>query len=177
LLELDKFIVAFLPEQQQIIDEAREVLREDSDQFPEPSFPFIKELGERQAGTPWETVKQKESAETEADVMAARGIETKLPMNPAVNFEPGFVTSSLSNAQLDLLWVEKDIIYYELSRSEPWTFTLFYTDGKKLVIPLETISFRSFPEDTTITVFRRHKETGRLIPFQISIRDFKNQPF
>lgn len=62
--------------------------------------------------------------------------------------------------------MERDLRGYELSEEAPWTFSLYYGDGSRLVIPLSHIWFGP-PERPVATLFRRHKETGRLVPFAL----------
>jgi hypothetical protein len=49
-------------------------------------------------------------------------------LDPTVDFEPDTVPfKSLNAVQNDARWVEKDILNYDLSTSEPYTFTLLYS--------------------------------------------------
>jgi hypothetical protein len=76
-------------------------------------------------------------------------------------FEPG--VSSITNAASDPNWVENDIVEDVLSKQAPWTYTLTYKGGEKIVIPLEQI-FTEPLAGATITVYRKHKASGRIIP-------------
>ena len=90
-------------------------------------------------------------------------------LNPKDDFYPGFSSvSSLDNAKSNPLWVENDIIDYELSKEAPWLFGLLYNDGGMLVIPLEIASFKGISEPGTINFFRTHKASGRIIPFRLA---------
>jgi hypothetical protein len=97
------------------------------------------------------------------------GSPTPAPAPPPVNlsttgpdaFEPGVV--QIPDMQKDPKWVENDIVGDQLSRKAPWTFTLTYRDGATLVIPLEQVAFEGQLAGT-LTVFRRQKGSGRIIP-------------
>lgn len=91
-----------------------------------------------------------------------------LQLDSVADFEPGVV--NLSNAQADPLWVDRDIINYELSETEPWTFTVLYADGSVLTIPLTVMSFQPLT-GASLTLLRRHRRTGRIVPFQVSQDD------
>jgi hypothetical protein len=70
------------------------------------------------------------------------------------------------------MWVENNILNYELSRQEPWTFTILYQDGVMLTIPLSLISFEPLgASGGRVTFFRRHRQSGRIIPFSGSQDD------
>ena len=66
--------------------------------------------------------------------------------------------------------MESEIARDHLSDSAPWTFTLTYTDGATLVIPLQQVFNERLP-GATITVFRRHKASGRIVPCVLSQDD------
>ena len=89
-------------------------------------------------------------------------------LDPAVDFEPGLArgVSSLESARGDPLWVEQDLRGYGLSEEAPWTFALYYGDGSRIVVPLSCIWFGQ-PEGRVATLFRRHRGTGRLVPFVV----------
>jgi SAM-dependent methyltransferase len=83
-------------------------------------------------------------------------------------FEPGIV--SMQTVQSDPAWVESDIGTDHLSQSKPWTYTLTYKDGSTLVIPLEQVFNERLP-GATITVYRRHRASRRIVPCVISRAD------
>src|SRR5438105_8820325 len=88
-------------------------------------------------------------------------------LDQASEFEPGFVgMRGVPEARTDRTYIDGGFIHYELSETAPWTFTLLYGDGGVLTIPLELMSFEPL-KGATVTLFRRHKRTGRLVPFQI----------
>jgi hypothetical protein len=91
-------------------------------------------------------------------------------LDPLADFEPGIVrgVGSLDLARGDPRWVERDVRGYELSEQAPWTFSLYYGDGSRLVVPLSQIWFGE-PSGPSATCFRRHKGTGRLVPFVVSL--------
>src|SRR5215510_2840991 len=94
-------------------------------------------------------------------------------LDPKHDFDAGTVTfKSLAAVQSDAKWVEKDLLNYDLSTTEPYTFTLLYTDGGILTIPLTLMSFTPLSEGAgSILIVRRHTSTGRLVPFQTSQND------
>ncbi|HEY8207092.1 MAG TPA: RNase A-like domain-containing protein [Myxococcaceae bacterium] len=91
-------------------------------------------------------------------------------LDPGLEFEPGIAKGigSLEAARADLRWVERDVRGYELSDAAPWTFSLYYGDGSRLVIPLSRIWFGESSGPSAMC-FRRHKATGRLVPFVVSL--------
>jgi hypothetical protein len=86
----------------------------------------------------------------------------------AIAFEPGVV--SAQGVLNDPAWVESDIVGDQLSDSAPWTYTLTYKDGAKLVIPLEQVFNERLPT-ATLTLFRRHKASRRIVPCVLSRDD------
>ena len=103
-----------------------------------------------------------------AALMLAAGPEPAAVLDPTSDFEPGIAKGigSLEAARGDPRWVERDVRGYELSEQAPWTFTLYYGDGSRLVIPLSRIWFAELGGPSA-TCFRRHKGTGRLVPFMV----------
>ncbi len=98
----------------------------------------------------------------------------RVELDPATDFEEGTAATSPSAAQADPMWVENDILNYFLSDKEPWTFTILYGDGTALMLPLTAMWFGPIGGGGgTITLFRRHKHSGRIIPFQASQSDPK----
>ena len=91
-------------------------------------------------------------------------------------FEEGLLSfPSVAEASRDPLYVDSGFILDQLSDHAPWTLSLLYGDGGGLSIPLELMSFESL-KGPKLTVFRRHKASGRIIPCQIlqddpSLRD------
>jgi hypothetical protein len=86
--------------------------------------------------------------------------------------EPGIV--SATNVASDPNWVENDIASDQLSKQAPWTYTIVYKDTSKVVIPLEQVFMEPLPT-ATITVFRKHKASGRIIPCVLSQSDARLQ--
>ena len=76
----------------------------------------------------------------------------------------------MQDAQADPLWADNDILNYELSQQEPWTFTVLYRDGGVLVIPLTKMRFDAVT-GPKLTFFRRHQASGRIVPFQLAQAD------
>lgn len=91
-------------------------------------------------------------------------------LDPLTDFEPGIARGirTLSAAQEDPLWVDKSIRGYELSEEPPWRFKVYYSDDSTLSIPLSLVWFKP-AAGPTMTVFRRHKETRRLVPFVVPL--------
>lgn len=91
-------------------------------------------------------------------------------LDPAADFEPGIAkgVGSLDAAREDPRWVERDVRGYELSEAAPWTFSLYYGDGSRLVVPLSQIWFAE-SKGPSATCYRRHKGTGRLVPFVVAL--------
>jgi Domain of unknown function (DUF4157) len=93
-------------------------------------------------------------------------------------FEPGILPAL--DAQKNPKWVETDIAGDQLSDKAPWTYTLTYKDGSQLVIPLEQVFMERLPTGT-ITLFRKQKASGRIVPCVIAasdprLRALKGQP-
>jgi hypothetical protein len=82
------------------------------------------------------------------------------------DFQPPEPAMPLSTAQADSHWVETDIVDYAVSTRAPWIFTVLYADGQMLEIPLDKMSFQGVG-GASITIFRRHRVTGRLVPCRI----------
>jgi hypothetical protein len=88
-------------------------------------------------------------------------------INPATDFESGWLKfDGLRDAQSSAGWVEKDILSYEISESEPWVLNLLYVDAGLLIVPLDVMSFKGL-EGSTLTLFRKHKLSGRIVPFRM----------
>jgi hypothetical protein len=86
-------------------------------------------------------------------------------------FEEGLLSfPSVAEASRDPLYVDSGFILDELSDHAPWTLSLLYGDAGALSIPLEVMFFEPL-KGAKITVFRRHKASGRIIPCQISLDD------
>jgi hypothetical protein len=79
----------------------------------------------------------------------------------ADTFEAGAVSGL--DVKSDPNWVENDIVADQLSDQAPWTYTLTYKDGAKLVIPLTQV-FNQRLAAATITVYRKLKVSGRIVP-------------
>lgn len=88
------------------------------------------------------------------------------PMNPLENFEPGIHDYAPYAGQSQSINV--DVVKGDFDSAN---ITLNYSDGKELEIPLKgKLVFHSKPLDpkTVLRLFtRRHKKSGRLIPFVI----------
>jgi hypothetical protein len=97
---------------------------------------------------------------------------TPIPVNLSTTgadaFEPGIV--SVADVQKDPKWVENDIVGDQLSDKAPWTHTLTYKDNSKLVIPLEQVFMERLPT-ATVTIFRKQKGSGRIVPCVLSQSD------
>ena len=94
-----------------------------------------------------------------------------IPAMPPGMFEEGLVSfPSVAEASRDPLYIDSGFILDELSDHAPWTLSLLYGDGGALSIPLEVMFFEPL-KGAKITVFRRHKASGRIIPCQISLDD------
>lgn len=92
---------------------------------------------------------------------------------PDGQFDPGLLSYSRSvDAQSDQMYVDRDILLDELTDRAPWFFSILYNDGGAISIPLELMFYEPL-KGPTATVFRRHKQTGRVIPCQISLDDPK----
>jgi hypothetical protein len=94
-------------------------------------------------------------------------------MDPINDFEPGILSfPSLEAAQRETTWVENEVLNYDLSTNQPYTFTLLYLDGGVLGIPLTFMSFAPIATNTAaVMLFRRHKTSGRIVPFQTTQSD------
>lgn len=86
---------------------------------------------------------------------------------PDDGFGPILPITRLDAAQRDPTWVERGITGDALSSKKPYLHTLTYDDGATLAIPLELMSYRRL-QGPTVTFFRRHLVTGRVVPFQAS---------
>jgi hypothetical protein len=94
-----------------------------------------------------------------------------IPAMPPGLFEEGLLSfPSVAEASRDPLYVDSGFILDELSDHAPWTLSLLYGDAGALSIPLEVMFFEPL-KGAKITVFRRHKASGRIIPCQISLDD------
>lgn len=94
-------------------------------------------------------------------------------IDPTTDFEPGWLKfGRVSDAQADPAYVEKDILSYELSNAEPWVLTLMYNDAGVLAIPLSVMFFESL-QSPSVTLFRKHSSSGRVVPFRMSQDDPK----
>jgi hypothetical protein len=94
-------------------------------------------------------------------------------LDPATDFEPtNLAYKQLAAAQGDPKWVERDVLNYDLGTQAPYLFSVLYRDGGVLVIPLTVMFFEPLDrKQGTVLMFRRHKSTGRVVPFQISMAD------
>ena len=89
-------------------------------------------------------------------------------LDPVADFESGIISfPSIEAAQRDAMWVDTGILNYDLSTSTPYTFTVLYEDGGVLRIPLGVMWFEPMGSSGgTVFLVRRHKDSGRLVPFQ-----------
>jgi hypothetical protein len=95
-------------------------------------------------------------------------------LDPARDFETGTVQlTSLHAVQNEAYWVETDVLNHDLSTTEPYMFTLLYIDGGVLSIPLSVMFSESLSEGGSVLLVRRHKSSGRLVPFQIAQNDVR----
>lgn len=86
---------------------------------------------------------------------------------PEDQFEPGIITfDSAQLAQVDRSYVDSGIILDQLSDKAPWFFSVLYEDGGAISIPLELMFFEGL-KGPTATIYRRHKQSGRIIPCQV----------
>lgn len=96
---------------------------------------------------------------------------TPLPMLPTDQFEPGLLSfRDVSEARQDRSYADTGFIIDELSDRAPWTLSLLYNDGAALSISLELMSFETLA-GSKVTIFRRHKASGRIIPCQLAQGD------
>lgn len=79
-------------------------------------------------------------------------------------------TQRVEQAQLDPMYVDNNISNSDLGQEQPFPFTLIYTDGKRLEIPLTNVFFEPITE-AKVTILRKHSATGRIVPFQASQND------
>jgi hypothetical protein len=94
-----------------------------------------------------------------------------IPAMPPGQFEEGLLSfPSIAEASRDPLYVDSGFILDELSDYAPWKLSLLYGDGGALSIPLEVMFYERL-SGSKLTVFRRHKGSGRIIPCQISQDD------
>ena len=100
--------------------------------------------------------------------------ETAIRRCQMVNLQkPGLLSYvQSSDAQSDRMYVDRDILLDELTERAPWFFSILYTDGGAISIPLELMFYEPI-KGSSATLFRRHKQTGRIIPCQISLDDPK----
>lgn len=126
---------------------------------------------------------EQEQRDKDTAIATVRAQSAQNPMNPLVDFESGQNTGSLDWAKTDARWVEYDIIDGKANISDRWktqALTLIYKDGSTLDIPLVPVPlmFRNaLPDGTAIQpFFRRHKKSGRLVPFQITFDQFAQFP-
>ena len=87
------------------------------------------------------------------------------PMNPADNFEPGIAFYDLSTAASKPDWVDRDIADIE---QDGYVTTISYSRGRALSFPAKSLDFTGQYESAVVEMFaRRHRVSGRLIPFVI----------
>ncbi len=101
-------------------------------------------------------------------VAAAATAPADLSTASPAAFEPGILPAR--DPHRNPAWVEFEIARDHLSDNAPWTYTLTYTDGATLVIPLEQV-FNERPPGATITMFRRHRASRRIVPCVLSQDD------
>lgn len=108
---------------------------------------------------------------TSADPLAAKNAPPPAPtvqLDPQRDFEEGSVAGSLNDARKNPMWVENEILNYQMSRQEPWTFSILYNDATTLVLPLTAMFFDGMKSPAgTLSFCRRHKHSGRIIPFKV----------
>jgi hypothetical protein len=120
-----------------------------------------------------------ERQELEHGLATVQAQSAKYTLNPLTDFEPGQILVPLATAKTDARWVESDIVDGRANISEQWktqALTLIYRDGATLDIPLAPVPLmflKALPEADALTpFFRRHKKSGRLVPFQITTAQF-----
>ena len=89
----------------------------------------------------------------------------KQPMNPADHFEAGIAYYDITSMGSNRDWVENDIV--DISQRD-YTVTISYRKGTPLRFPTQSIDFEHKYAGSIEELFvRRHKASGRLIPFAI----------
>ena len=87
------------------------------------------------------------------------------PQQPNDSFGPIEGGMTLDKARHDSRWVDTGIVQDSLSTKPPFVYTVIYNDGTTLTIPLEYAWFQKL-SGPTVLLYRRHKASGRLVPFQ-----------
>ena len=119
--------------------------------------------------------------------LSARGAANPIA---ASEFQPGVIPLSLAQARADPRWCERDIIeatpriqWHDRTSATDWRIDaqwlrLHYADGAALDVPLDPrpLLFREPLADGSDPFFRRHRASGRLVPFQVTAREFANLP-
>ncbi|MGI8425451.1 MAG: hypothetical protein ACR2M4_02415 [Actinomycetota bacterium] len=89
----------------------------------------------------------------------------KQPMNPADDFEPGIAYYDLATAASKPDWMERDVSGIS---QEDYTVVLSYRTGSPLKFPAGSIDLTGKYYGSVAELFaRRHKASGRLVPFAI----------
>ena len=102
----------------------------------------------------------------------------RLQLDPEIDFEPAWdprapgQADPFQAAKAHPKWVEKDMAHFALDLRPPGMFTVIYRDGARLDIPIPFI-FGQPIGGYAMTLFRLHKESDRLIPFQILMDDLR----
>jgi len=122
-----------------------------------------------------------ESVEREAEAGADRLLAGKVPVvtrrdpRPVLRcqfdkeFGPADNIGGLAEARTDPLWVENGIFNYFMESLKSPEIILVYEDGNILRIPLRFVHNKPLDASGgTVTMLRRHRTTGRLVPFAIS---------
>jgi len=125
-----------------------------------------------------------ESVEREAEAGADLLLAGKVPMvtrrdpRPVLRcqfdkeFGPAVSMGRLAELRTDPLWVESGIFNYFMESLKSPEIILVYEDGNILRIPLRFVHNKPLDASGgTVTMFRRHRTTGRLVPFAITQAD------
>lgn len=132
------------------------------------------------SGPPDPTSRGREPEEREAKAGAESLLSGELPAiaerrsTPALRcqfdaeFSEPTEVVSLDEAQADPLWVENGIVNYFMESLTSPEMILAYEDGNILRIPIKFVHFTALGSGGTITMYRRHLTTGRMVPFSIS---------
>ena len=129
-----------------------------------------------------ERTSQEREAQTATAAVRAKAASNQMP---TADFEPGFVNvpvsgnleAMLSVARTDARWCDDGIVRAG-AKIDPNTgaqsLRVTYNDGAVLDIPLRGTVFRhGLPQETAPQLrFRRHKGSGRLIPFETTLAEY-----
>lgn len=135
------------------------------------------------SGTPRPPSHRRSDAEREAESGASELLSGNAPRivsaeeRPVARFQfdqefdQANAPMSLADAVQDPLWVESGIHNYFIPDLKTPEMIIIYTDGNILRIPLKYVTSDTLGSGGTVTMFRRQKFSGRLVPFAISQTD------